>query len=114
MIVDDAQATYSFYYTGSYQTFTVPSENYACGAQGASAFYSSGGLGGNDVTTVAFTPRTYLYTYVGGAGRRSTGWYSGGAGFASGEGGSADVRTGSANRISRIVVAGGDLTGLSG
>eukprot|EP01042_Synura_sphagnicola_P000155 gene155-biopygen159 len=83
-------------------------------AQGASAFYSSGGLGGNDVTTVAFTPRTYLYTYVGGAGRRSTGWYSGGAGFASGEGGSADVRTGSANRISRIVVAGGDLTGLSG
>eukprot|EP01042_Synura_sphagnicola_P036813 gene36813-biopygen28438 len=116
MIVDDAQATYSFYYTGSYQTFYVPAgvtfiTVTAYGAQGASTSYSSGGLGGYIVSTVSVTPNTYLYIYVGGAGSGSSGGYNGGGNggntYAGGGGGATDVRTGYANLYSRIVVAGG-------
>eukprot|EP01042_Synura_sphagnicola_P036811 gene36811-biopygen28319 len=116
MIVDDAQATYSFYYTGSYQTFYVPAgvtfiTVYAYGAQGASTSYSSGGLGGYIVSTVSVTPNTYLYIYVGGSGSGSTGGYNGGGyggnSYAGGGGGATDIRTGYANLYSRIVVAGG-------
>ena len=116
MIVDSAQATYSFYYTGSYQTFYVPAgvtfiTVYAYGAQGASTSYSSGGLGGYIVSTVSVTPNTYLYVYVGGAGSGSTGGYNGGGyggnSYAGGGGGATDIRTGYANLYSRLVVAGG-------
>eukprot|EP01042_Synura_sphagnicola_P036295 gene36295-biopygen908 len=116
MIVDNAQATYSFYYTGSYQTFTVPAgitsaTVSAYGAQGASTSHSSGGLGGYIVTTVSVTPNADLYIYVGGAGGGYTGGYNGGGNgggsFAGGGGGATDIRTGFANLNSRIVVAGG-------
>eukprot|EP01042_Synura_sphagnicola_P036868 gene36868-biopygen31972 len=107
---------YTFYYTGSYQTFYVPAGVYSItvtvyGAQGASTAYSSGGYGGYILTTVSVTPNTYLYIYVGGAGSVSSGGYNGGGNggniYAGGGGGATDIRTGYANLYSRIVVAGG-------
>ena len=72
--------TVSFSYTGSQQTWTVPSgvtsitvDGYgAMGGHGASDLNSRGGLGGRVQTTISVTPGTTLNIYVGGAGGNTT------------------------------------------
>eukprot|EP01041_Mallomonas_annulata_P012834 gene12834-27060_t len=59
-------------YTGSVQTYTVGAGRYsititACGAQGGSTAYSTGGLGGCITTNIEVAPFQTLYVFVGGA-----------------------------------------------
>jgi RHS repeat-associated protein len=114
-----ALTTTTFSYTGSSQTWTVPSgvtsiQVDARGAQGGGTY---GGLGARIVATVPVTPGQVLYVMVGGSptpnsysvgyngGGSSTGTY-GSYGPSGGGGGASDVRTSTAV-TSRIVVAGG-------
>ena len=92
-----------FKYTGSYQTFYVPSGVTsitvdAYGAQGGSGVFP-GGFGGYIETTVSVTPNSVLYIYVGGAGQKLGGYNGGGngaytdEGSGGGGGGATDIRT---------------------
>lgn len=128
--------TATFNYTGSVQTFTVPSScvsqvTIQCyGAQGYSASAYPGGQGGYATGTLAVTPGQVLYIYVGGQGTQSIGnmvpmgggWNGGGngqnntsgAGNVGGGGGASDVRTvmnvnpmDLTSLQSRVIVAGG-------
>ncbi len=132
-----AQTTYNFSYTGAVQTWTVPtgvtSVNIdAQGAAGGAATSSLGvttpGKGGRVRGTLAVTPGTVLYVYVGGAGGAglstgATGGFNGGAGTASyfstysggGGGGASDIRIGGVALANRVVVApGGGGAGYNG
>ncbi len=116
----------TFSYSGGTQTFTVPagvsSLQVECwGAQGWSGS-NAGGLGGYAKATVAVTPGTTVYVFVGQQGQACNvanapgpaSYNGGGAGGANGTtgrsgggGGASDVRMGGSGLANRIVVAGG-------
>ena len=117
-------STYStlFSFTGSMQTFQVPSKVFSVTieAVGAAGGYdncgsNSGGLGGLVQATINVTSKQTLYVYVGGTGSFISGGFNGGGnGFANengcdggGGGGASDVRTSPTDLTSRIIVAGG-------
>ena len=105
--------SYTFNYTGSAETLTIPAGITsvtvdAYGAQGSSSG-ASGGLGARVQGTLAVTPGDVLNIYVGGqsgyngGGTGGTGSYGAGA---SG-GGATDVRIGGTALSNRVLVAGG-------
>jgi hypothetical protein len=111
-----------FNYTGSYQTFSVPlGVSYLAiemfGAKGGCE--ASGGGNGARVrsNSLAVTPQSPIYIYIGGMGlsyngvasKTSGGFNGGGNGtyFGSGGGGASDIRTIAGALTSRIAVAGG-------
>ena len=108
----DGNQTFTFGYTGSPQTFTVPLgvtsiDVTLFGAQGAGA--QGGGLGGEATDTLSVTPGTVYQVNVGGQNG-----YNGGGGGGSGSngsggngGGASDLRTGSFGLSDRVIVAGG-------
>jgi hypothetical protein len=125
-------STYSFDYTGNYQTFDAPFNGYYAlevwGAQGGSAdatYY--GGYGGYSTGVINISSGTTMYIYVGGsgtclAGGSSAGGFNGGGGALSRSatytmcsgGGASHISTSlgllstlSANRSSILIVAGG-------
>jgi Collagen triple helix repeat (20 copies)/Chaperone of endosialidase len=114
-----ASQTSTFNYTGSVQTFVVPTgvttvNIDAFGAQGnvPAAGNASGGQGGRvTASTYSVTPGETLYIYVGG----QNGYNGGGNGFygtgsvdtTSNGGGASDVRQGGFALSNRIIVAGG-------
>jgi hypothetical protein len=120
-----------FKYTGSSQTFVVPSyvteiTVVARGASGAgyesSAGYAIGGLGAGLTAAIPVTPGETLTVYVGGEGQPG-GNHGGGGGFngggsagsyAFGGGGSSDVRTAKGRLKDRVVVAAGGGGGGEG
>ncbi len=120
-----AQATYTYNYSGSAQTLTVPAGSYSfqCwGANGADGtYYSSmspnnnisGGKGGYSTGTFSATATTTLYIYVGGKGTNTLsgnnpGGYNGG-----GNSSSAPYAAGSGGGASHIATASGILSTLS-
>lgn len=124
-----AQST-TFSYTGTLQTWTVPTGISsvvvdAKGASGGASYFSVGGCGGRVQCTLAVTPGQVLNIYVGGMGADGTGFsggvggstggiisggtggysiYSGGAG---GGGGCSDIRIGGTTLANRVIVASG-------
>ncbi len=130
-----SQATYTFNYTGSSQTLSIPGGNYEIecwGADGgdgggASPQIGSGGKGGYSKGTYVASGPTTLHIYVGGKGQSNGttgtgvvtapgGWNGGGGGFSGtsssnfkgGGGGGSDVRTTqNTTYANRIIVAGG-------
>ncbi|CAN5358406.1 hypothetical protein BH09BAC5_BH09BAC5_02220 [soil metagenome] len=105
--------TTTFNYTGSMQTYTVPSNvtSIAIDAYGAEGF-GSGGTGGRVQATIIVTPNEVLDVFVGGAGGATTGGYNGGgvpgsSGGYGGGGGASDLRQGGAALNNRVIVAGG-------
>jgi hypothetical protein len=121
----------TFSYTGSMQTFTVPSCVSSItvdvrGAQGANALdklttNSSGGLGGRAQAVITVTAGQVLNIFVGGVGNTNgNGGYNGGGaggtssaggscsgGPAGGGGGASDIRVGGVALTNRIIVGGG-------
>jgi len=107
----------TFGYTGSVQSFTIPSSgNYKLevwGAQGGNDLAAPserfGGRGGYSAGELYLTSGTILYLYIGGQGSGCTSstWYS------TGGGGATDIRlvggewNNSSGLYSRIIVAGG-------
>eukprot|EP01041_Mallomonas_annulata_P010884 gene10884-22727_t len=98
-------------YTGSVQTYSVGAGRHsltitACGAQGRSTAYSTGGFGGCITTNIDVAPFQTLYIFVGGGGSNSS--YN--------EGGGADVSgSGGAGAPSSAPATSGDVkTSLSG
>ncbi|MEI6766678.1 MAG: glycine-rich protein [Bacteroidota bacterium] len=120
----------TFNYTGSVQTWTVPTcfNSITVDASGAQGGGSNGGLGGRAIATVPVTGGATLYIYVGeqptvrpGAG--SGGFNGGGQIIAMpcgggsdgwGGGGASDVRTSTSLNDRIIVAGGGGGTGYSG
>jgi RHS repeat-associated protein len=113
-----ASTTVTFSYTGSAQSWTVPSgvtsiEADALGAQGGGTY---GGLGAQVSATVPVTPGQVLQVYVGGQGGQSGGGFNGGGNGSAwdgswGGGGASDLRTSSALTSRILVAAGGGGTG---
>jgi hypothetical protein len=110
----------SFNYTGSQQTFTVPSgcETVTVVALGGKGGCSQGGDGGRATGVVPVTSGETLYVYVGGQGACNaavkSGAFNGGGGtvnsngYTNGEGGGAsDVRRGGTGLGNRVLIAGG-------
>ena len=126
----------TFSYTGSQQTFTVPSGVSTItikvwGAQGGSGGYWSnasycgtGGKGGYSTGELSVTPGNTVYVYVGGQGEsysscqtkmsnisQAGGWNGGGTGqnyiSGGGGGGATDIRYGGTGISNRVIVAGG-------
>jgi hypothetical protein len=112
-----SQTTYTFNYSGSFQTFTVPANVSVItvtvsGASGG----GSGGGGARFVNTLTVTPGSVLRIYVGGSGivgASAAGGFNGGgtAGYnysneGSG-GGASDIRISPYALADRIIVAGG-------
>lgn len=100
----------AFSYTGSNQSWTVPSGVTsigvdARGGQGGGGLW--GGPGGRIVGTVAVTPGETLTIIVGGTGSSYGGGGAGGYGGGGGGGGASDVRQGGTGTANRIMVAGG-------
>lgn len=107
----------TFSFTGSEQTWTVPSGVDTVtvdvwGAQGSNAGDGNGGHGGHVKGTLSTTPGETLYIYVGGQGSvPAGGWPNGGRGgedsspWGGGGGGSSDIRQGG-NAVSNQVVVG--------
>jgi hypothetical protein len=120
-----APGHHRFEYTGTGQSFKVPSGVTKItvvargaaggGAPGSSASYS--GRGGRVNATIPVHPGETLYVFVGGKPDSSTGGYNGGGDGYGGEGsaypssygggGASDVRAGGATLHDRILVAGG-------
>jgi hypothetical protein len=120
-----------FHYTGSKQSFKVPSgvtrlKITAYGAEGAwgllypSGFPAAPGGGATVTATIAVTPGERLAIFVGGSGQH--GGYNGGGGVtgescsghcASFGGGASDVRQGGDRLADRVVVAAGGGGGAS-
>jgi hypothetical protein len=105
-------------YTGSVQQYFVPSNVFSllvtvAGASGGDASQYSGGLAGIVNATIAVTPRTTVYIFVGGHGSKGEvvgGFNGGGASTytSSGSGGGAtDIRYPTSTLADRVVVAGG-------
>jgi hypothetical protein len=111
-----AATTSTFNYTGSMQTFTVPSgitsiTIEAWGAAGGT-YSNSGGLGGYSTGILSVTPGQTLYVFVGQSPANSAGGFNGGgAGFSDsysrGGGGASDIRVGSTALGNRVIVAAG-------
>ena len=106
-----SQVVQNFSYTGSMQTFTVPScvttiSVDLSGAQGviAPTYGSAGGLGGRVTAAFAVTPGQVLNIFVGGQNYNGggTGSTYGGVG-----GGASDIRIGGIALSNRVFVAGG-------
>jgi hypothetical protein len=127
--VSQGQVTQTFTYTGSAQTFTVPScvsqlTITAYGASGAdgqgSSTGSSGGMGASGAVvtgTFAVTSGTVMNIYVGGAGSLTSGGFNGGGAGGNdgaGGGGASDVRVNGIALTDRILVAGGGGAGGNG
>ncbi len=119
------EVTCTFDFTGSEQTFAVPSNvtSVEVSTVGAPGGGSDPGAGGTAEASVTVAPNQTLYVEVGSAGTSATGGFNGGgapgAGStvgAGGGGGASDVRTvacggatpcGASSENSRLVVAGG-------
>ena len=126
----------TFSYTGSQQTFTVPSGVSTItikvwGGQGGSGGYwssttycSTGGKGGYATGDLSVTAGSTVYVYVGGQGQSYAtcqtrmngssyegGWNGGGSGQSSlsgcGGGGASDIRYGGTSISDRKIIAGG-------
>ncbi len=117
-----ASGTNTFNYTGSVQTFTVPtgvssiSIDMQGGKGGNSSVGALGGFGGRTQATLAVTAGTNIYVYVGGAGATASGagiatggTMAGGTSgqFAGGGGGGSDIRIGGTALSNRVVIAAG-------
>lgn len=115
-------STYTYNFTGSVMTYTVPLGITSCsvtaiGAKGGNANSSGNGGGGGRVTCVlATTPGQVLRITVGGAGNNFTGsgliagGYNGGGNgnqFGGGGGGASDIRLAGGTLADRVVVAAG-------
>ena len=113
--------TATFSYTGSQQTWTVPSGVTSVilecwGAQGGGNL-TGYGLGGYARGSLAVTPGQTLYVYVGQQPTvdvtysvyHAGGWNGGGQGWSNGQsgGGASDVRVNGSGLGNRIIVAGG-------
>lgn len=112
--------------TGAMQTYQVPEHVRslsvtAAGAAGGNGYFA-GERGATVSATLAVTPGSTLYVYVGGdgaSGAFTAGGFNGGGnasvydGGASG-GGASDIRTAAGDLASRLVVAGGGGGGGSG
>lgn len=106
-----------FNYTGGVQYYTVPAgvteiEVDLYGAQGGSALYANGGLGGRVKATIPVTPGQTLNLYVGQQPTNYTGGWNGGGSTTSytngrGGGGATDIRINGTALTNRIIVAGG-------
>lgn len=115
---------HTFKYTGSVQTFRVPSgvtsiDVVARGAAGAGEMgsqYHFFGRGGRIHATIPVSPGEKLYVSVGGAGSSNIGGFNGGGnggpsqgsstmGYAGG--GASDVREGGQRLVDRVLVVGG-------
>ena len=107
--------TTTFNYTGTVQTYTVPTGVYGIsvdmqGATGGLEYYSGGGGdftsygggGGRIQANVIVTPGQIIYIYVGKAGTNDSTGYIG-----SGGGGASDIRIGGTALSDRKMVAGG-------
>lgn len=118
--------TKNFSFTGTQQTYTIPTGYTSFtfqvwGAQGGSTSNNTGGKGGYSVGTLSATSGiSSIYVYVGGTGSASTGgianggWNGGGTSWASngndpaaGGGGGSDIRVNGNTLYHRIIVAGG-------
>ena len=112
--------TVTFNYTGSVQTWTVPSCVTSVTVDMAGAQGGSGtGYGGRVQCVYATTPLTVFNIYVGGAGapdasNAAGGWNGGGnagtssgGSYGSGGGGASDIRVGGTALANRVIVAGG-------
>jgi hypothetical protein len=123
VFVSGNSVVHSFDYTGSPQSFTVPSgvtsiTIEAWGAQGGSTA-SPGGMGGYAKGDLAVTPGEVINLYVGGQGTVYTigdhgswtggGWNGGGLGYRYGRGGggASDVRKTGTTLANRVIVAAG-------
>jgi hypothetical protein len=134
--VNPGNGTQTFNYTGSAQTFTVPSgvTSITFDIQGAQGGFGYGapaaipGLGGRVQGTITTTPGEVLQINVGGAGGAggttiggTAGWNGGGVGggwsggrSGGGGGGASDIRRGGTALTDRIIVAaGGGGTGVN-
>jgi hypothetical protein len=111
-------ASQTFNYTGSVQSFTVPAGVTAIqydvrGARGGSSSWGNGGLGGRVTGTLSVTPGQTLSIYVGQSPSSWTGGWNGGGSVntstsnARGGGGASDIRIGGTALANRVVVAGG-------
>jgi len=123
---DALASSTTFNYTGAMQAYQVPEQVHslsvtAAGAAGGNGYYA-GGRGATVSSTLAVTPGSTLYVYVGGngaGGAHAAGGFNGGGnaseynGGASG-GGASDIRTAAGDLASRLVVAGGGGGGGSG
>lgn len=103
----------TFSYTGSVQTFVVPSgvTSITVDMYGAEGFGALG-YGGRLQATHPVTPGEVLQVYVGGAGGPTTGGFNGGGVPGSnstygGGGGASDIRRGGTTLNDRVLVAGG-------
>ncbi len=108
-------ATDTFIYSGSMQTYVVPSgvtmltiETW--GAQGGANWVNNTNFGGYSKADFPVTPGETLYLYVGGQATSITGGFNGGGngeGVGKGGGGGTDVRQGGTSLNDRIIVGGG-------
>lgn len=110
-----AQVIQTFSYTGSMQSFTVPSCVGAVtlevwGAQGGANWVSNDNFGGYASAEFTVTAGNVLNVYVGEQPNGITGGFNGGGnGESSGQGGggASDIRLGGTALTDRIIVAGG-------
>lgn len=117
-----AQASFTFSYTGSTQTITLPAGVYSIqcwGADGGSVAANTAlpGKGGYSSGTISFSSSTTFTIYVGGKGNGGSqplGGFNSGNGLtktnvstATGGGGASDVRVLANSLYNRIIVAGG-------
>jgi hypothetical protein len=109
-------ATQTFSYTGSMQTYTVPSWSNSMFVDMTGAAGGTGGAGGTPgkgarvQSTIPIASGTVLNIFVGGVGGNPTGgWNGGGTGgqYGTGGGGATDIRVGGQALGNRIMVAGG-------
>jgi len=131
VFVSGNTVTHTFDYTGSLQTYTIPTGVTsvtidAWGGQGAGTSWA-GGAGGYSKGDLAVTPGEILNLCVGGQGGvysvgdqgtwTGGGWNGGGLGYRNGRGGggASDVRTGGTALANRVIVAagGGGASGSS-
>jgi outer membrane protein OmpA-like peptidoglycan-associated protein len=123
---DALASSTSFNYTGAMETYQVPEHVHAlsvaaAGAAGGNGIYA-GGRGATVSSTLAVTPGSTLYVYVGGngvGGAHNAGGFNGGGSASqynsgSSGGGASDIRTAAGDLASRLVVAGGGGGGGSG
>jgi hypothetical protein len=102
---------YSFDYTGSEQTFTIPYDGYykfeAWGAQGGTYSFI-GANGGYVLGTINLSKESIVHIYVGSQSTGPAGGYNGGGStYTIGGGGATDFRLNSNDLYSRIMVAAG-------
>lgn len=135
-----AQTTYTFNYTGSSQTISLPAGNYSIecwGADGGKGFQTSqianNGKGGYSYGILNLPSAQTITVYVGGAGTNAdgttvgqvcAGGFNGGGSSgannyvttasyrAGGGGGASDVRVGGSALTDRVIVAGGGGGGV--